>query len=107
MFEAVLTDPDRCQGGEHLPVVAYVADEAHRFITSDPVHGEQSYLDCCRAYGGACLLATQSLASLAHALAHGASAPAANDPALSVLWSNCATKIAFRSTDSDLASSAR
>ena len=99
-FEAVLDDPDRAQGGAAaLPLVGYVADEFHRFVTSDPVHGEQSFLDCCRSYGAMCVLASQSLSSLAHALAHGGGNKTANEEAISVLWTNTATKLVFRSTD--------
>ena len=103
LFEAVLDDPDRSRGGHDLPLVAYVADEAHRFLTSDLMHGEQSFCDSSRSYGAVCVLATQSLASVAHALAHGASRTAANDAALSMLWNNCSTKIVFRSGDADTA----
>ena len=71
-FESVLDDPDRAGGGAELPLVGYVADEFHRFATSDPLHGEQSFLDTCRSFGAFCLLACQSVASIEHALAHGA-----------------------------------
>lgn len=100
MFEAVLDDPDRIGGGPDLPLVAYVCDEFHRFVTCDPVHGEQSYLDTCRAAGGCCVLATQSVASVEHALVtRGVSAgvPAALD----IIWTNTAAKLIFRSTHSD------
>ena len=82
LFEAVLDDPDRARGGADLPLVAYVADEAHRFVTSDLTHGEQSYLDTCRAYGGVCVLASQAVASISHALAHGASRSGVRDTAV-------------------------
>ena len=70
-FEAVLDDADRAEGGADLPLVGYVADEFHRFVTSDPLHGEQSFLDTCRSFGAVCVLACQSVASIEHALAHG------------------------------------
>ena len=36
-FEAVFDDPVRASGGPDLPLLGYVCDEAHRFVTSDPV----------------------------------------------------------------------
>ena len=101
LFEAVLDDPDRARGGSDLPLCGYLADEFHRYATCDPVHGEQSYLDTCRSYGGVCVLATQSAASLSHAFAHGAAPSAAADAALSMIWTNTATKFLFRTTDRD------
>lgn len=98
-FEAVLGDPERIRGGTDLPLIAYVADECHRFITSDPVHGEQSYLDTCRSFGAFCVLACQSLSSLAHALAGAGGDRVQNEAAIEVLWNNAATKIVFRTTD--------
>ena len=38
-FESVLMDKDRERAGHTLPLVAYVADEFHRFITADRLHG--------------------------------------------------------------------
>ena len=98
-FEAVLNDPDRIRGGTDLPLVGYVADECQRFITSDPVHGEQSYLDTCRSFGGFCVLACQSVSSLAHALAGAGGDRVQNESAIKVLWTNAATKLVFRTTD--------
>ena len=98
-FEAVLDDPDRARGGADLPLVGYVADEFHRFVTSDPLHGEQSFLDTCRSFGAFCVLACQSVASIEHALAHGGGTHAQNESAVSILWNNTANKLIFRSTD--------
>ena len=98
-FEAVLDDPDRVRGGTDVPLVGYVADEFHRFATSDPVHGEQSFLDTCRSAGAFCLLACQSVASIEHALAHGPGNAVQNEAAVSILWNNTANKLVFRSTD--------
>ena len=98
-FEAVLDDPDRVRGGSDVPLVGYVADEFHRFATSDPVHGEQSFLDTCRSAGAFCLLACQSVASIEHALAHGPGNAVQNEAAVSILWNNTANKLVFRSTD--------
>ena len=98
-FEAVLDDPDRLRDGTRAPLVAYIADEFQRFATSDPVHGEQSFLDTCRSFGAFCLLACQSVASIEHALAHGSGDVVANRTAVSILWNNTANKLVFRSTD--------
>ena len=101
VFEAVLDDPERIAGGRDLPLIGYVADEFSRFVTADPVHGEQSYLDTCRSFGGCCVLATQSVANIEYALAHGANFSAATRAAMDVLWTNTASKLTFRTTDSD------
>ena len=98
-FEAVLNDPVRIRGGTDLPLVGYVADECQRFITSDPVHGEQSFLDTCRSFGGFCVLACQSVSSLTHALAGAGGDRVQNEAAIEVLWNNAATKLVFRTTD--------
>ena len=98
-FETALSDPDRVRGGADLPLLGYVADEAHRFITSDPVHGEQSFLDTCRSFGVACVLACQSLASIEHALAQRGGSSVQNQSAVSIIWANTGSKFFFRSTD--------
>ena len=98
-FEAVLHDPDRARGGDGLPLVGYVADEFHRFVTSDRIHGEQSFLDTCRSFGAFCVLACQSVAGIEHALAAGAGSGTRNEAAVSMLMTNTATKLVFRSTD--------
>ena len=103
-FEAVLDDPDRAQAGNDLALVGYVADEFHRFITSDPLHGEQSFLDTCRSFGAFCVLASQSVASLEHALAHGGGSYRQDESAVEILWNNTASKLVFRSTDPKTAS---
>ena len=95
----MLDDPDRARGGADLPLVGYVADEFHRFVTSDPLHGEQSFLDTCRSFGAFCLLACQSVASIEHALAHGGGTYEQDQSAIDVLWNNTASKLVFRSTD--------
>ena len=98
-FEAVLDDPDRARTGKDLPLVAYVSDEFHRFVTSDPLHGEQSFLDTCRSFGAFCVLASQSVASLEHALAHGGGSFRQDESAVEILWNNTANKLVFRTTD--------
>ena len=100
-FEAVLADPARVGAGHRAPLVAYVADEFHRFVTSDAVHGEQSFLDTCRSLGAFCVLATQSTRSIAYNISLGGASTATNAAALDILLTNTATKLVFRSTDVD------
>jgi hypothetical protein len=77
--------------------VGYVADEFQRFITADRDTGEQSFMDRCRAYRVNCLLATQSLASIEHALIQsGESSPRL---AVDIIVANSPTKIVYRSID--------
>ena len=97
-FEAVLGNEDRA-AGKRKPPVAYVADEFHRFVTSGDGHGEQSFLDTCRSFGAFCALASQSIASIEHALAGMDGNPAQNTAAVSILLNNVGTKIFFRTTD--------
>ena len=98
-FEAVLNCPERAgRGGADMPLVGYVADECHRFITADPVHGEQSFLDTCRSFGAFCALACQSVASLRHALGAGEQ-DGVHEPAIDILLANTGTKLFFRSTE--------
>ena len=97
-FGAVLESPRRAErGGSDMPLAAYVADEFHRFVTGDEAHGEQSYIDTCRSFGGCCVLATQSVSSLRYAL-HEAGA-SESDSATALLIANTATKLTFRSTE--------
>ena len=102
-FEAVLAEPARIEPRPDLPLVGYVADEFHRFVTSDAVHGEQSILDTCRSHGALCVLATQSTRSIAHALSLGGAGRDTNDASLDILLANTATKYLFRSTDAETA----
>ena len=96
-FEAVLASEARRERGAEMPLVCYVADEFHRFVTSDETHGEQSFLDRARSFGAGCLLATQSDASVRHALSvAGEPSPGT---ALRLLLTNSATKLCFRSTE--------
>jgi hypothetical protein len=75
--------------------VAYVCDEAQRFITQDPESGEQNFLDRCRAYRAICVLASQSLASIEHELGSDNAACTALD----IISSNTPTKFVMRTTD--------
>lgn len=98
-FEAVLNSRKRREQGGRMPLVGYIADECHRFLTSDPVHGEQSFLDTCRSFGAFCVLACQSVSSLEFALAAQGGDKTVNEAALAVLLNNTGTKLFFRSTD--------
>ena len=75
--------------------VAYVCDEAQRFITQDAESGEQNFLDRCRAYRAICVLASQSLASIEHELGSDNAACTALD----IISSNTPTKLVMRTTD--------
>ena len=98
-FEAVLNSRKRLEQGGRMPLVGYIADECHRFLTSDPMHGEQSFLDTCRSFGAFCILACQSVSSLEFALAAQGGNETVNSAALAVLLNNTGTKLFFRSTD--------
>ena len=98
-FEAVFDDPVRASGAPDLPLLAYVADEFHQFVTSGALHGEASILDRCRSYGVSCVLACQSVASIEHAFAHGGGTYEQDRTAASILWTNTASKFVFRSGD--------
>ena len=100
-FETVLSDEQRQKNGSEMPLVAYVADEFHRFITSDVVHGEQSFFDTCRSFGAFCVVASQSMSSLQHALA-GESYTNKDEKAIEILLNNTGTKLFFRTTDQAL-----
>ena len=101
-FEAILSSQKRMQHGNRMPLAAYIADEFHRFITSDKVHGEQSFLDTCRSFGVCCVLACQSVSSMEHALEEEGDSCLKNKAALEILLNNTANKFFFRSTDQAL-----
>ena len=101
-FEAILSSRKRMQHGNRMPLAAYIADEFHRFITSDKVHGEQSFLDTCRSFGVCCVLACQSVSSMEHALEEEGDSWLKNKAALEILLNNTANKLFFRSTDQAL-----
>ena len=103
-FEAVFSDPIRASGGPDLPLVAYVADEFHQFVTSDRVHGEANFVDACRSYGVFCVLACQSVSSIENAFAHSGGSEVQDTTAVSILWNNTGSKFFFRSTDPRTAS---
>jgi hypothetical protein len=89
LHEAVFSRKDQAR-----PVIT-VVDEFQRFISNDTETGEQAYLDRCRGYRGMALYATQSLASLEHALGADHAARAA----IHILLANTPTKIIMRTTD--------
>lgn len=83
--------------------IAYVADEAQRYISGDYESSESAYVDRCRAYRGVVVLATQSIASLRLKL-HRTDKTVSNAEAsasLDVLLANMGNKLWFRSTDPD------
>ncbi len=98
-FESVLADKERRKPGHREPLVAYVADEFHRFVTADKVHGEQSFLDQCRSFGVCCVLATQSLSSLRYALLELGSSSDKVAAAIDILFANTGNKFFFRTTE--------
>lgn len=70
--------------------VFYVADEAHRFVTTDLQTGEAYFLDRCRAYRTVCVMATQSLSGLIEASSRNS---------VESILANCRTMIYMRNTD--------
>ena len=99
-FEAVLDSPARRGRGEAMPLAAYVADEFHRFATAAARHGEQSFLDACRSFGCACVLACQGVSSVRHSLCESG-AGEAGWHSVDVLLTNTATKLFFRTSERD------
>jgi hypothetical protein len=84
--------------------IFYICDEFQRFITGDDKSGEQSFLDRCRAYRVTCILATQSLASLKHALLKYNDTNTA-DASLGIILNNTGNKLFFRNTDVETSNS--
>ena len=99
-FEAVLDSPKRQEEGGKMPLAAYIADEFHRFVTADPKHGEQSFLDTSRSFGCVCVLACQGLSSIRHMYAESGKW-VSGEPALDILLTNTATKLFFRTSEGD------
>ena len=98
-FEAILNSPARRERGGEMPLVFYVADEFHRFITSDEGHGEQSFFDRARSYGAGCVVATQAVSSVVHSLSV-AREPAVGT-AVKLLLVNTGSKLFFRTTEQE------
>ena len=102
-FEAILGSDERATDGDQMPLVGYIADEFHRFVTGDPVHGEQSFFDVCRSFGAFAAVASQSVASLQYALANMEPDAGKRRSAIDIIFNNTANKLFFRSTDRDTA----
>ena len=75
--------------------VAYVVDEFQRFISNDPETGEHAMLDRNRAYRMNAVLASQSYAALATAVAGDRH----SGTALDSIMTNCPSKVLFRTPD--------
>ena len=99
-FESILSSEARRERGAEMPLAFFVADEFHRYITSDAVHGEQSFFDSARSFGCGALVATQAISSVVHSLAV-AGEPAVGT-AVKLLLVNSGTKLFFRSTEADV-----
>jgi hypothetical protein len=82
----------------------YIADEAQRFVSADPISGEQSFLDRCRAFRCVSILATQSIASLRFALAasdNGPDSATLGSASLSSVLQNIGNILYFRTLDEE------
>ena len=91
-FETVLNSAKRQRRGLEMPLVAYIADEAHRFATTGHPHGEDHFIDSCRSFGTFCVFATQGMSSLRGAI---------HDQPLEVLKTNTGTKLFFRTSEEE------
>ena len=83
------------QRDDMLRPVGYLCDEAHRWMTSDRVTGEASFLDRSRAYRVVAVLASQSIPSILGAM----DARYDKHSALASILANSPTKLMFRNTD--------
>lgn len=92
-FVALMESEVRRERGATMPLALYIADEFHRVVTTGAQHGEDTFLDVCRARGVACVLATQSVAGLQVAIGDGR--PIRSQ----VILSLTATKWFFRTSD--------
>ena len=93
-FESVFSRVD-----QRRPI-GIVIDECQKFITNDSETGEQGFLDRCRAYRCLVVMATQSIASLRHALGSNNAA----QTAVEIVTTNTPTKFVFRTTDAETVS---
>ena len=106
-FESILDSAERRTDGGGMPLTGYIADEFQRFVTADPVHGEQSFLDVCRSFGAFAVLACQSIASLRYALCETEPDRDKRNSAIDIICNNTATKLFFRTTDQETATRVR
>lgn len=79
--------------------VAYIADEAQRFLSSQTKSSEAHFLDVGRAYRAGAVLATQSTASLIYRLSQQQGGDDRAHSVLNIILANCGTKFFFRSTE--------
>lgn len=79
--------------------VAYIADEAQRFLTSGAKSSEAHFLDVGRAYRAGAVLATQSTASLIYRLSLQQGGEDRAHSVMNIILANCGTKFFFRSTE--------
>ena len=100
-FESAAVHPERVRGGAELPLACYVADEAHKYVTSDPAHGDQGFLDRARSLAVFSVWACQSIASMEHALAQRGGGQVQDRSALSIMLANTASKFFLHSSDLD------
>ena len=98
-FERASAHPERVRGGAELPLACYVADEAHRYVTSDPAHGDQGFVDRARSLAVFSVHACPSIASMEHALAQRGGGQVQDRSALSVMLANTASKFFLHSSD--------
>lgn len=77
--------------------VAYVADEAQRFVTADSATGEASFMDRCRSFRVSTVLASQSMSSLELALAQSGATSARL--VVDIIVANSPTRVVYRSLD--------
>ena len=98
-FERASAHPERVRGGAELPLACYVADEAHRFVTSDPAHGDQGFVDRARSLAVFSVHACPSIASMEHALAQRGGGQVQDRSALSIMLANTASKFFLHSSD--------
>ena len=96
-FERASAHPERVRGGAELPLACYVADEAHRYVTS--AQGEESFIDRARSLSVFCVLATPSIASLVHRLASLGGGEVQDRAAVALILANSATKLFLNSTE--------
>ena len=96
-FERASVHSERVRGGAELPLACYVADEAHRFVTS--AQGEESFIDRARSLSVFCVMATHSIASLVHRLASLGGGEVQDRAAVALILANSASKVFLNSTD--------
>jgi len=79
----------------------YFCDEFQKYITTDKASGEANFLDRCRSFNVACILATQSTSSLHNTLLLEGKNTSEVEASVNSMLSNIGTKFYFRSTDTN------